>query len=670
MKKSNLFFTGWILLLISLVFISSCGSGNKDRLSGTMASITTGKETELADESIDASGGEIVIDKPGDPLDGLSLAITGNETSDDYLDFRISSSHVKSFDCGPYFHPVTPLITISANGGDGSEMMTLTIPVKIPTGQFAMGFLYNKKEKTLEGMTSVDTDDDHISVLVSTSSGMQETSGGLAAQAGGGPVDVNIWQIIISAVDTSVLLKDHMTPFKPGVDDWHFTNWGSVADVGHCSGQSIGMLWYYSKKRLKGSPPLYDRFDNDDMFKTPKLWQDDVLGYKFCGTLQLDWTGMGFLHGVNRTLKLWQWGDDTRTLRSFAYALMVTDQPQLVVIHPPEEDDEHLPHAMVVYGISGGSLFIADPNYPGDTKRRIEYDRVNHRYNPYLFGENAKWIGLPYPGVRYLAKSETRSWMMASKRWGEIANKTIGNHIYPVFTIKALNDAGEYVPLTDGFHVDESGMLTLMVECSAYNPRFEAYGPDGASLSIAGNVILLPKRNGDQMVGICIKDALKDKWAGFRWVRVKVGEKGGDEVTITTDWKPKTVQPPFGEMPLTATVNGHSYTFDKGRFDININDGRFIMRGATDENGTNYFAINMYQGFKGEGEYTEFGGQWSSNTLEPWGSYGKKATDPGRFVITKWRDGRLEGNFSYTASDNGKSVTIKGEFKYKVPWHE
>jgi len=41
-------------------------------------------------------------------------------------------------------------------------------------------------------------------------------------------------------------LKDIDSGFRPGIDDWEFTNYGSyITPDGECEGQSLTALWYY-----------------------------------------------------------------------------------------------------------------------------------------------------------------------------------------------------------------------------------------------------------------------------------------------------------------------------------------------------------------------------------------------------------------------------------------
>ena len=67
---------------------------------------------------------------------------------------------------------------------------------------------------------------------------------------------------------------------------------------------------------------------------------------------------------------------------------------------------------MIVYRIVGGNLYIADPNYPGNTDRRIEYN--NGSLAPYESGLNATEIAKgntkTFDQIVYLAKDSIMDW--------------------------------------------------------------------------------------------------------------------------------------------------------------------------------------------------------------------------------------------------------------------
>ena len=58
---------------------------------------------------------------------------------------------------------------------------------------------------------------------------------------------------------------------------------------------------------------------------------------------------------------------------------------------------------MICYRIKDGNLYISDPNYPGNTERRIAY--ANGNFQPYNSGANADEIaaghGKAYSTIQY-----------------------------------------------------------------------------------------------------------------------------------------------------------------------------------------------------------------------------------------------------------------------------
>ena len=127
------------------------------------------------------------------------------------------------------------MITVDNGGGYSDELMYVKVPVKVPEGYFAMGFLYDEKTKQLEGMPLVASDANSITVATRHFS-----------------------SFFISMIEKALLKKDIDSGFCPGIDDWQFTNYGSyIAPGGHCEGQSLSAMWYYcTQSRRQGCMPL------------------------------------------------------------------------------------------------------------------------------------------------------------------------------------------------------------------------------------------------------------------------------------------------------------------------------------------------------------------------------------------------------------------------------
>ena len=146
---------GFLFLLAACISIFPCCKGKSDRQGG--AKIITGKNIDIANETIPVSGGRVVVNAPGNPLNDLAIDIPAN-AYENKRKFHISFANVQSYDCRPDFHPLTPLITISNGGGYSQDPMVLTMPVHVLPGHFAMAFIYNDETGQLEGMPLLASD--------------------------------------------------------------------------------------------------------------------------------------------------------------------------------------------------------------------------------------------------------------------------------------------------------------------------------------------------------------------------------------------------------------------------------------------------------------------------------------------------------------------------------
>lgn len=138
-----------------------------------------------------------------------------------------------------------------------------------------MAFFYDKDSGRLEGIPIIDENKNSVTIVTRHFS-----------------------HIVISSIAINYLLylmRDEIdSGFKPEIDDWQFTNYGSyISPGGHCAGQSITAMWYYCEKTLNNEPHLCGLYDNNGNEKTPDLWKDDTLGYRFASTIQEDinWSG-------------------------------------------------------------------------------------------------------------------------------------------------------------------------------------------------------------------------------------------------------------------------------------------------------------------------------------------------------------------------------------------
>jgi len=410
----------------------SSGGQTVSRPPRPTGTLSTGATTPLASTTVSPAGGSLVIQKPGDPLDGLEIQVPPGSYPDS-RNFEVSSAPVDGHTFGEYFTPATPLISIE-NGGDYSEeFMTVRIPVEIPPDHFAMAFYYDETTGALEGIPFNDMDEQSITIVTR-----------------------HFCTLLVSIINNTVLddlMKgDIDSHFRPGVDDWQFTNYGSyIAKGGHCAGQCLSALWYFCEQPDGKDLTLNGRYDkNGRQPFTPDFWEDDSYGYRLASTIQEDINWGSF---ENKLMENLAGKDDELTYKAFAYGIQLTGEPQEVGIFSSAGGG----HDMICYRVHNNSLYIADPNYPGNTERRIEFS--NGRFKPYNSGANAAEIaagnGKAYETIEYCAKSATVKWSTIGARWNEFKAGTIGNDRFPQYNVVVVRDDGKEEALVDGYESDQ-----------------------------------------------------------------------------------------------------------------------------------------------------------------------------------------------------------------------
>jgi hypothetical protein len=402
--------------------------------------------------------------------------------------------------------PASPLIQVEDGGGFAGELITLTVPINLPPDAFAMGFFYRPDTGELEGMPLVALSPTSITVATRHFS-----------------------YFFISWIDASKLPATADSGFKPGVDDWEFTNYGSyLAPGGHCSGQCQSEMWYYSEKRLKGAKPLFGLYDNPEYsFKTPLVRDDNTLGYKLASRVQADtdWDSAAY--------EFWRTNDapDLDTLHAFNYSIWVTKEPQLVFIYTT-----NAAHAMVVYKVQGNRMLIADPNYPGKRDRLVEYNTNKVKFDPYYSGNTAESLGTPFPRIIYAAKTAINDWVRIGQRWAELDAETIGEGDFPVITITSFERQGEQYIEKASFTTDAPSETPIPTQASEFKFKFAIPGVDppgvfiriedvfGQSVNWLPNFSMIPIRTGTNRVGIYLAKAppgqTNRSWAGYAWLTI------------------------------------------------------------------------------------------------------------------------------------------------------
>lgn len=512
-------------------FIDTLADDGGEDGDGESSVITVDEPQEIATQEILPTGDAIVIDQPGNPLHGMEIVVPPGAYTDT-RNFKVSSASVLTHSLGELFEPLTPMISVE-NGGDHSEeIMTVQIPVQIPTGWFATAFFFDKDQEKLEPMQLISMENDTVTVATRHFS------------------DFIVTGIPQSILD-SYLAQGIQSDFYPGVDDFSFANRGSaIAQGGHCAGQAIGAMWYFSEKP-EGDQPLWGLYDNNfNGNPTPSLWQDDSYTYRFCSVLQkdMDWESfeMDFweqAQGVVWQLVNNQWElkevpaigpEGTRNL--FALAILLTGEPQFVAIYSNDGSG----HAMIVYSVTQDAMHIADPNYPGDINRTIYYS--NGAFDPYPSGSNWDAInagqGENFENILYLAKSTLMPFENIAQRWQEVKDGTIGNGLFPGYEIRYLDeDTGQYELLGENQVFTDKKVGFAVIKTGSYEGLpFSIYRDETAlTFDDDSKTDLVPE---DNLLGFYVKKKVGDDrhYVDFQYVNVIYSPEPDDVLSGAIPW--------------------------------------------------------------------------------------------------------------------------------------
>ena len=528
----------YFIILTFFIFYSSCtkngdtptepgdGGGNNS------GNIQVGETIEvITGQSIGTNGGKITVNKPGDKLDGLEITIPSNAFTQTKT-FKVSYSEIKNHQLGQYFNPISPMISISYEGGYTNKPIEVKVPIKLPKDNFAMGFFYDEKTGKLEGLPIESLDSNYITVSTRTFS--QSSSLGKSR----GINDANsVGEMIISSISESTLKSQAViaSGFQPGVDDWEFINYGSyIAPRGHCAGQSMTMMWYYYEKKLKGEQSLFHRFDEVNEKTNPgKLWQDNPLGYRFASTIQEDFNFDGWVTSLE-----WKQNFPGLTFKAFAASILITGEPQFVLIRNSSGQGGH---AMVVYKVNfnEGKLYIADPNYPnnrvaGDGSESIRTINLeNGVLKPYETGLTAGAHSTTMDQIGYFGKTAYIDWGQMAKRWVEVENKTIGNDRFPAYDLMVNQSVP--VPLQDGMTIDKDTLSVFCksTQCSQFLSGTDhlqvlwIYDNEGKRIAVSGStskgIAYVKIKPGLNKLGIYImgaKNDIAENYIDFKWFNI------------------------------------------------------------------------------------------------------------------------------------------------------
>jgi len=484
--------------------------------------------------------GHLALGQPGQPTtkrlglpggsmaaEGLTIDVPAGALNDDAT-WSVTATPVTGLgsdgDYGGAITPVTPLYAVSTGGGVLAKVVTVTLAIPasttVPAGAIPMAFYYDPATGSLTPMAPVSADDTHI---VAQAPHFSDVVGALVVPGKVG-----------ATVDSG---------FRPGIDDWEFTNYGSyVAPGGHCEGQSISEIWYYDQQRkAAGAAPLFGLYDNNGAtVRTPGLQEDDSDGYRFASAIQAaplsDLTT--YLHARDAG---WTAPDGRLTWNAFRAALALTGRPQLIRITTSIDKGGH---TMVVYRASANRLFVADPNYPGRL-RTIAFDAATGKLGPYSSGDNAASIAAGnatvYTLFAYVPWETSRSSATVASRWADFEAGTAGDAVFPAAPLLAqtgTDAAGTpvWAELKDRFQTSAATLRIAVADPAPTIPttmlvyRGTKEKPTGAW----GWDQTLTLASGENPYGLLVVARTGDKWKYLDFIRLTIVRGDASPTPSTT----------------------------------------------------------------------------------------------------------------------------------------
>jgi hypothetical protein len=490
--------------------VTELGAGDPHR--AVDGRLELGPAEFVGESTVGPGGGEITAS------DGMRISIAAGAHDRDVL-YRVERKLVNQSTFPDWIQPVSPLYLVDNGGATSLKPLTIEVPAAVPPGGFAMGLFYEEATGRIEAMPLIDVTERSVTVATAHFSSFVVVT--LPGWGPGNPAVPN--------VDTG---------FRPGVDDWQFTNYGSyIAPDGHCGGQSISAMWHYIEKRLTGGAALYSTYDNNGAGATPTFWQDDSEGYRLASVVQQDLaTGWGdaVLQGYLQYLSR-----NDLQYTAFMAAMAITGHPQFVGIW---NSTTLVGHHMIVYGGDPTGLLVADPNYPGQL-RRIPWDPATGQLGPYDSASNASGPGIAFDLIGYLGLDALVNWGAITDRWAALEAQAAGDGAFPDFTLLTLdpttaawNSLGSTVDLA-------TERFTATAQMPGVPWRLTAYGPSGPVTGQQEQPVGVDLPPGTTEVGILVEAI--PPGASF-WTYVDY-----IDVVVTTGGIPPTAQ----QTTVTADPN-------------------------------------------------------------------------------------------------------------------
>ena len=364
-------------------------------------SVTLGDEQPVGGATSSTTADTTLTAPAGGPLAGLSVVIPAGAYSV-ATTFHLGARPLTLTGYDGKLTSLSDLVVIENGGAYAATPMTVTVPVTLPDGWFAMG-VHLRDDGSLEPMPLVTETPTSVTVMTRHFS-----------------------SFLIVAIAEAALPANIGTGFRVREDDIQTPNYGSyVSPGGHCAGQSLAEMWYFAVRRAAGSPALWGLTDNDGRGGTMDFWQDDSRAYRLASSVHEDlvWSTLSarvaYFFEKAKVDRL-QWD-------AFRYAMLISGQPQFVGLSVGDQGGGHV---IVAYAATPSGIWVADPNFPG-ALRQIAWNARSADFTAYASGASAAESDELYDRIAFWGTTSLIEWGQIGERWAELDAGTIGDDRFP-----------------------------------------------------------------------------------------------------------------------------------------------------------------------------------------------------------------------------------------------
>ncbi|TVS15268.1 MAG: DUF1566 domain-containing protein [Planctomycetaceae bacterium] len=524
-----------VFLLAVLFALGGCGGGSSDREPtvdptpvpperGLTGEFIIGQSETLASQDVGPQGGTLVVSRPGHPLDGLEVDIPEG-AFDDSRQVTIASAEIFDHTFGSVVNPIAPLIVIEAGSDYANDIMTVRIPVQASPDMVAVPFSYHEKNGTIEGVPFVEVEPGSVTMATRRFSVF-------------GALGFSYYSPLVEGHSLDKRLVEYLFPvldsgFSPGFDDWQFRNYGShVTPVGYGTGQVLTAFYHYIERQDSASTRLFGRYDNygNEPDTTPDFEWDNALGIRLASSVQYDVLTSLNIDQHRLLRKAIEKRSEPATLTAMTAFLIYENAPQLIAVFGEHGSVVLIAYKIVtVFGVDDSvayyDLYVADPNYPGDSGRRIRFNAETSTFYPYQSGD------YEYQDLLFLGRFRLFNEDEVAGRWTEFDLRIVGSDLFPPYGLALIDgennliedDDGNPLLLTDGYvsrdrtlrvlgigrwNADDVGALNLVA--------FRDLNPVAAA---QGDVLSIELTEGKNEIGFLVADSF-DAYIDFEYIDV------------------------------------------------------------------------------------------------------------------------------------------------------